>query len=214
MSSSKATIDKYQRLYVDLRFERGGLFELIQEKYHPTEVLYPGCSIHITPAFFFPYVVFIDQDPAAMTFFSTHELVLDLVRRHRKYRRSPYIRFISQDFTKPLPVPKNQFDLILALYAGGVSKACRSYLKIGGLLLTNNHQNDAVEATQDNELVLIAIVQKRQGKYRLIDKERGESLKIRNQTSQSKRYLRQTDSGVEYIENESYYIFKRTRPRQ
>jgi len=112
----------------------------------------------------------------------------------------------------PLPVPKNQFDLILALYAGGVSRACRSYLKIGGLLVTNNHQNDAVEAAQDNELALIATAQKRQGKYRLVEKEPGESLKIKDQTSQSKRYLRQTNSGVEYIEVESYYIFKRTRP--
>jgi hypothetical protein len=213
MSNSKASTDEYQKLYVDLGFERGGLFELIQEKYHPKQVLYPGCSVHITPAFFFPHVVFVDQDPAAMAFFSNHALVLDLVKRHRKYRRTPYIQFISQDFTTPLPVPKNQFDLILALYTGGVSKACRSYLKIGGLLITNNHQNDAAEATQDNELALIAIVQKRQGKYRLV-KEPSESLRIKNRASQSKRYLRQTSSGVEYIENESYYIFKRTRPRQ
>lgn len=214
MKNSKASIDKYQRFYVDLRFERNGLFKLIQEKYHPKEVLYPGCSTHITPAFFFPNVVFVDKDPAAMAFFSNHEIVLDLVKQRRECRISPYIQFIFQDFTKPLPIHKNQFDLLLALYTGGVSKACRSYLKIGGLLLTNNHKNDAVDAHRDNGFVLIAIVQKRQGKYRFVDKEPSDLFRIRNQTNQSKRYLRQIHGGVEYIENESYYIFRRIRSRQ
>jgi len=211
MNNSKATLDKYQRLYVELRFERGALFELIREKYHPTEVLYPGCSIHITPAFFFPHVCFVDRNPDAVDFFSNHEIVVDFIKRHRKYRRTPYIQFISLDFTEPLPVPENQFDLLLALFTGGVSKACKSYLKPGGLILTNNHQHDAVEASQDEELILIAIIQKRQGKYQLKDIEPGEHLRINSQTNQSKRYLRQTSSGVEYIESESYYIFRRIR---
>jgi len=214
LSNCKATLGKYQKLYADLRFERSDLFELIQAQYHPMEVLYPGCSIHITPAFFFPHVVFIDKHRDALEFFSDHELILDFIRRHRKYRRTPHIQFISQDFTKPLPLRKKQFDLVLALFTGGVSQACKAYLKMGGLILTNNHQNEALEATQDNELSLIAFIQKRQGKYRLTDIESGQSLKIKSQTSRSKHYLRQTTSGVEYIENESYYVFKRIRTCQ
>ena len=81
---------------------------------------------------------------------------------------------------------------------------------MGGFLLTNNHQNDAVEATRDRELALVAVVQKCQGKYRFVETKPGELLKIRNQDRRAKRYLRQTGSGVEYIENESYYIFERT----
>ncbi len=213
MNDSKAIADRYQKQYVDLRFERGGLFELIQERYQPEEVLYPGCSIHITPAFFFPHVVFVDQDPAATEFFSSHEMVLALVKRHRSYRRAPHIQFISQDFTRPLPVPEDQFDLLLALFAGGVSKACRPYLKMGGLLLTNNHQNDAVEAARDDELALIATIERRQGKYRLVEKESDEILNSSGHAGRSKRYLRKTNGGVEYIENERYYLFKRTRSR-
>jgi hypothetical protein len=200
----------YQRQYVDFRFERSGLFKLIQEKYHPKEVLYPGCSVHITPAFFFPHVVFVDHDPATMAFFSNQAIVLDLIKRHRRYRRTPYIQYIYQDFTKPLPVPEDQFDLILALYTGGVSKSCLSYLKKNGLLLTNNHQNDAVDASHYNELTLIAIAQKHQNRYRLIEKDIGEPLKIRHPAHKTKPYLRQTSSGVEYIENEKYFIFRRT----
>ena len=194
--------------------ERRGLFELIREKYLPREVLYPGCSIHITPAFFFPYVVFVDQNPTAAAFFSNRDSIREFVGRNRKYRRTPHIQFIAQDFTQPLPVLENQFDLVLALFAGGIAKACRSYLRMGGLLLTNNHQNDAVDASEDNQLVLLAIVQKHQGKYRLEEKKPGESPKFKSQARRPKRYLRQTSGGLEYIENESYYIFKRSRPRQ
>ena len=207
MNSSKAAVEKYQRRYIELRFERSALFQLIQEKYHPIEVLYPGCSIHITPAFFFPHVCFVDRNPEAVDFFSNREMLLDLVKRHRKYRRTPYIQFISQDFTEELPVPRDQFDLLLAPFTGGVSIACKPYLKLDGLILTNNHQNDAVEAIQDKELSLIATVQVRQGNYQLRDAEPGEQIKLA--TSQSKRSLRETSSGMEYIEKESYYIFRR-----
>jgi hypothetical protein len=204
-------IGNYHKQYVDLGFERSGLFELIREKYNPQEVLYPGCSVHITPSLFFPHVVYIDQDPAAKAFFSNRESLLDLINRKRRYHRTPHIQFIFQDFTQPLPILENQFDLILALYTGGVSKACKSYLKVGGLILTNNHHSDAIEAAQDSELTLIANGQKRKDKYRLIDTEPGENIKIDKRMGQSKRYLRQTSTGVEYIENERYYIFKRSR---
>ena len=211
MNKSKTTVDEYQKIYAALRFERSGLFELILEKYHPTEVLYPGCSSHITPAFFFPHVVFVDQNPEAMAFFSDHENILDLVMRQRRYRRKPYIQFIFQDFCKPLAVRKDQFDLVLALFTGGVARACKAYLKPGGLLLTNNHHDDAVEAAQDDELALTGMVEMRNGKYRLMNREAGEELTVMSQASRSKRYLRQTSRGAEYIENECYYIFKKSR---
>jgi hypothetical protein len=91
MSNSKAAADKYQKLYADINFGRGELFEFIQEKYHPTEVLYPGCSIHITPAFYFPHVVFVDQAPQAVAFFSDRAPILDLVNRRRKYQRKSWL---------------------------------------------------------------------------------------------------------------------------
>ena len=214
MSDNKVILAKYQKQYAELRFERGDLFKLISEKYHPTGVLYPGCSIHITPAFYFPHVVFVDKDRATLEFFSNHEVVLDFVMRNRQYRRKPYIHFIPQDFTKPLPVPENQFDLVLSLFTGDVSRACKQYLKTGGLLLTNNHQNDAVEAAQKTELTLIASVQFRRGRYQLIENNPDRSIKIKSQKGTTKNYLRQTSSGVEYIENEIYYVFKKNRPRQ
>ena len=211
MNDSKAILARYQQAYADISFERGGLFKFILQQYHPQEALYPGCSIHLTPAFYFPHVIFIDQDPQAMHFFSNQETVNDLVNRRRVYRRRPHIQFIFQDFTRPLPLIENQFDLLLALYTHGVAQACKSYLKMGGYYLSNNHQHDAEEAFQDDALALSAVVQKHQGKYRGVDFDPLHPFEVSKRASQSKRYLRQTSQGVEYIENESYYIFRRVK---
>lgn len=207
-------ITDYQKQYVDLRFERGKLFKLIQEEYHPIEVFYPGSSIHITPAFYFPHVVFVDKSPEAVKFFSNHKAVFDLVMRCRNYKRRPYLKFIAQDFTQPLQISEKQFDLILAIFTGGVARACKRYLKTGGLLLTNNHQNDALEAAQESELSLIANIQFRRGRYQLTENDTSRPIKIKSQRSITKNYLRQTSNGVEYIENEIYYLFQRTRPNK
>lgn len=206
MSNSSAQVEKYRRLYAGLRFERGALFELVRKTYHPVQVLYPGCSIHLTPAFYFPHVCFVDHSPEAADFFSDRQSLLDTISRQRKYRRTPYIQFIDQDFTEPLPLPAGQFDLLLALFAGGISKACQPYLKQGGLILTNNHHDDALEAAQDKELRWVASIRMHRGRYQLQEAEPGESIKP---ASRTKRYLRQTSSGAEYIENEHYYIFKK-----
>jgi hypothetical protein len=50
-------------------------------------------------------------------------------------------------------------DLLLALFAGGVARSCASYLKVGGLLLTNNHQSDAAEAVNDRSFTLKGMIQ-------------------------------------------------------
>lgn len=212
MNQNNTTIASYQKTYVAPKFERGALFAFMQKRYPLREVLYPGCSVHITPAYYFPHVVFVDQSPTAAEFFSDQETLLELIGRHRRYPRSPYIRFIAQDFTTPLPVARNQYDLLLALFTGGVSQACQGYLKIGGYVLTNNHQNDAIAAARDQELSLVGSIRKSGKQYQFVEREKTEGLlRSRQDHRRSKRYLRQTSSGVEYIENEVYYLFKKVR---
>ena len=60
----------YNRFYSALNFERAGLFKLIKDEYGCNTVLYPGCSIHITPSFYFQHVVYVDISEAAKDFFS------------------------------------------------------------------------------------------------------------------------------------------------
>jgi len=96
----------------------------------------------------------------------------------RKYRRNTNIQFIAQDFRKRLPLPRNQLDLILALYTGDVSKSYNSHLTTVGFLFINNYKNDMIEASKDNELTLISIIKKRKDKYRLINKMPDEIYRI------------------------------------
>lgn len=202
----------YQANYVDLGFERLGLFVLLAERYHPVEVLYPGCSTHLTPAFFFPHVIFVDRDPTAEAFFSEQAAILDRVKRNKRYRRAPYIQFLCQDFTQPLPLPPNQVDLLLALFTSGVAKACKSYLKTGGWLLTNNQHQDAFEAAQDPEYRLSAVIEMRQDKYQAREAETGDYIELAKEPGRTIRYLKQTSAGIKYIENVNYYLFQKVRP--
>lgn len=202
-------MEQYKSLYSDLRFEREGLFSFIHETYACRDVLYPGCSIHITPSFYFPHVVYVDQSKAASQFFAEQNSLLGFVNLHKAYKRSAYIRFIHKDYSTPLPLRENSFDLLLALFAEGVSKSCVRYLRIGGILLTNNHRGDAVDAARDASLALTAIVRFGKGKYR-VEEENPDPGTTAFQKPGS-RYLKQMSQGMVYVENETYYVFERQR---
>lgn len=199
-------MNAYNSQYADIHFERAGLFRAILEKYHPRDVLYPGCSVHVTPSLYFPYVVYVDQSEEAAAFFAAENAVLEFVNRNKHYRTSTYIRFIRQDYSQPLSQMEARFDLLLALFAGGIARSCAQYLKPGGLLLTNNHQGDALEAVRDPNLNLKAIVRFEKGGYSLLEKGLKETGIPRQKPNN--KYLKQANQGVEYIESEMYHIFE------
>lgn len=198
----------YESHYKELQFERTGLFKAIQNKFRSREVLYPGCSVHITPSLYFPHVVFVDQSEAAAQFFANETPLLEFVNRNKQYKRSAYVRFVQQDYSKPLPLKDGMFDLLLALFAGGIAKSCSKYLKPGGLLLTNNHQGDALDASNDFRFNLKAIVKFQKGKYAILE----DGLKDANipMRKVNVKDLRQANRGIEYVENELYYVFERS----
>lgn len=202
-------MNKYKLQYSDLKFERAELFRFIQQTYSCREVLYPGCSIHITPSLYFPYVVYVDQSQAAAQFFAEEKALNEFVNRKKSYKQTAYVRFIHQDYSAPLPFVDGSFDLVLALFAGGISAACARYLKIGGILITNNHQDDAVDAARDDRLVFKAIIRFNKGEYHLEEEIRDE--RKNTAPKSSSRYLKQTSQGLVYTENEIYLVFKRIR---
>lgn len=153
----------YKTQYADIHFERAGLFKALYEKYHPRDVLYPGCSVHITPSLYFPHVVYVDRSDAAAQFFADEQSLLEFVDHNKYYKPSTYIRFIQQDYSQPLLLREGTFDLLLSLFAGRIAKSCAQHLKSGGLLLTNNHQGDALDAAHDPTLKLKAVIQFQKG---------------------------------------------------
>jgi hypothetical protein len=205
-----STIDLYKKYYGSIQFDRANLFKLIKETYNCSEVLYPGCFIHITPSFFFPHVVYVDRNPDAVKFFADMDGVLQFINHNKNYKRTPYVRFIAQDYTTAMPLEDRQFDLVLSLYAGGISRVCKKYLKIGGILLTHNFQNEAGDAAADASLQLIAAIRFHKKAYTLIEDSPDTILSLRGK-AKTKRVLKQTSSGVECSENEDYFIFRRYR---
>ena len=199
----------YENHYTKLRFERAGLFKAIRDKYRCRDVLYPGCSVHITPSLYFPHVVYVDQSDRAAQFFADEKALLEFVNRNKQYRQSAYVRFIRQDYSQSLPLMEDAFDLLLSLFAGGIAHSCAEHLKPGGLLLTNNHQSDAMDAVNDGRFKLMATVRFQKGQYVILEDSVKEGT-IPTQKINSK-YLRQVDQGAEYIENETYYVFERSR---
>jgi hypothetical protein len=214
MMKPSAVLEAFHNRYSGIGFERGGLFRLLREEFRPDEALYPGCSIHLTPACFFPQTVFVDRDPAAERFFSQRADILEFVRRHRVYRRTPDIRFFHQDFTDPLPVRKDEFDLLISLFTVGVAKACQSHLKSGGLLLTDNYRQSAAGILRTGVFEPVAAVVFRKGKYVFTGMDEAGERKPAAEPEKQKRYLFRQAGGITFRDEETYFLYRKASRRR
>lgn len=205
-----AAIEQYQKQCVDINFERAGLFRVLKARYNCKEALYPGSSLHITPSLYYPHVVYVDRSAAAAEFFSDMDGIHAYVRRNKHYKRRAYIRFIAQDYTLPLPLPPGGFDLLISLYAGGVSQACKEYLKVGGVLVTNDHRNDVAGVMNDAGFELSALLRYSAGKYRFIDKDLDTQFAAMRNRKKGVDYLKSTSRGAAYQESiDVYFVFEK-----
>lgn len=146
----------YRERVVDPGLERSDLLELVLARTRARTVLYPGCSIHVTPSRFFEHVVYVDRSEVSRAFFADPAQVLGVVRGDASARAGASLRFLAADFTAPLPLPEGSFDLLLALGAGGVTRACHRYVRTGGFVLSDDHEGDAFEARSIGGLRLVA----------------------------------------------------------
>ena len=204
-----AVSDAYSKYYASLGFERLGLLAALRAEYACTSVLYPGCSFHIAPSFYFPHVVYVDQSLEVASLFADLPAVQDFIRPRRHYKRSAYIRFLALDYTVPLPLTE-KFDLLLSLYAPGAALACSPYLKRGGLLLSNDHQEDARQTVGDPTLSLVAGLQKKGSGYHFMNAQLASEALLRRSRRHSPDSLRQTSRGLQFREeSEQYFIFRK-----
>lgn len=205
--------DEFGRIYTDLQMERDGLFAGVARAYRCQTVLYPGCSIHVNPSFHFRHVVYVDRSEAAQRFFAAAADVLRLIDGRKRYAQPPHVRFLALDFTQPLPLRDASFDLVLALYAGGIARACKRYLRPGGYLLSNNHQDDAGQAAADAGYRLVAVIHEQQSQY-AIDRDRLDTyFAPRPKPAPDRAYMRESTPWPAYTRNADYYVFQRTSVR-
>jgi len=162
------SIDLYNKLYLDINFERAGLFEVVRNKYKCFTAIYPGCSVHITPSFYFQHVVYVDISQASRDFFNHTQSILDFVNTNKIYKQPAYVQFLENDYTGQLPLRENNYDLLIALYAEGITQSCKKYVKPGGIILTNNHHN-AIEALNDPLILLDALIRRKGKGYSVVE---------------------------------------------
>ena len=111
--------------------ERLAIFSVLSERFPIERVLYPGSYLHLAPSFVFPDVTFVDTDRRAREFFRDTALVQEIVTSRKIYSQAPAVMFCEGDYNAELPLPIGSFDLLVSLYAGFVSQACKRYLRAG-----------------------------------------------------------------------------------
>ena len=149
-------IDYYIDEYNGLLDNYSKIFKLINNEYSPQKVLYPGSYCHITPSLFYPYVVYVDNYKKIRNFF-TDDQVIAFIEKNKMYKEKAIMKFYFQDYKKDIEEESESFDLLISLNAGIISKACKKYLKNGGILLVNDEHYDARSAYLDKDFKLLAI---------------------------------------------------------
>ena len=204
------TSQAYRKYYIDRDYEQIDLFRSIRNSYHVSKAIYPGSYIHISPAFIFPYVVFIDSDKTAIKFFQTQSY-LGIVNSRKEYSEPSNIAFFGIDYRKFLEEYRSFFDLLISQYAGFISDVCKPYLRIGGYLLVNNSHGDAGFASIDKDYKLISAIHRTNGKYRLSDSSMEDYFKPKKEIIVTKDLLKQRKKGIGYTKTTSLYLFQKIR---
>ncbi len=195
--------EKYNQFYKSIEFERKGLFELIKKEFNSKSVLYPGCSIHVTPSFYFNHVVYVDKSQLSKDFFENSKQVLQLIDGNKVYTESSFWQFQSNDFRNIKNLRDNSVDLLLSVFSGEMIKYCERYVKPKGLILTTSLFSDNESIKNRSDYKLIGLIRCSNEKYKI-----DYSLQIKK-IKESK--LRRKSSGFKYIDNEEYYIYQKIK---
>lgn len=208
-SENKDKLKLYKTYYVDRQFERENVFLALRDRYSLQSALYPGSFVHITPSFVFSEVVYVDSNKPANRFFGNTAAIQELIEKRKDYDHEASFSFIHQDYTKPLPLPLNSFDLLISHYAGVVSQACKKYLKPGGILLANNSHADAGVAFLDDEFEFVAAVEPNRKKPILNSNLAQYFIPKNPSKNPNKEELIQSGKGIGYTHTASLYVFRK-----
>lgn len=188
--------------------DRWRLFSAVGQAIKAETVFYPGCYVDLAPSFVFPSVTYLDSDRQAPRFFADAVGVLELIAQHEG-SPEPDITFIHGDYTTPLDLPDEHFDLLVSLYAGFVSEHCTQYLKIGGTLLVNPSHGDAAMASIDPRYVLAGVVKSGAGNYRVDTRDLDSYLIPKEPQAITPESLHRTNRGIGYTRSPFAYLFTR-----
>lgn len=156
----------YDQLYVNLQFERAGLFRLVKKLIPVASAFYPCCSYHITPSFFFPRVYYLDKSDTAAAFFKDKAQV-DKIIDSRKEVSESHWEFIQADVTDSLDsIP--EVDLVIVLYGGDVLKHAFTKARPKGNILTSSDFSADTFLMNDPRYNCLFNVAFQSGEYRVL----------------------------------------------
>lgn len=197
----------YEQYHVAKKDERLELFEIMHAEYGTKSFLYPGCFVHITPAFVMPNATFVDTDKRARSFFGDPQTLV-FVDTSKRYKEQPKLRFLSRDYSEELPIERT-YDLVISQYAGFVSESCKRYLRKGGLLVANNSHGDASLASIDDDFRLIAVIQRRAEHFWISRTNLDEYFVPTKKVQVTRQLLYTIRRGVGYKRPASNYVFEK-----
>lgn len=173
------------------------------------QVLYPGSYVDISPSFVFPSVTYVDVDRRAAAFFEDIVGVNQIIQAHAGSPTAPRFAFHRADYTTDFGVADACFDLLISLYAGFVSEACATKLRIGGTLLVNPSHGDAAMASIDPRFQLAGAVVARSGEYRINTSDLDSYLVPKRPLAITKEGLHESGRGIAYTKPAFAYLFQR-----
>lgn len=209
MRQAKDVLQSYQKYYVDRDYEQIDLFQLLKSEFAINNVVYPGSFVHISPSFVFQKVSYIDSDKNAKLFFQQAQQLQAFIQHRKQYEVTPDVTFFGVDYNRTISELVDSCDLLISQFAGFISESCKTYLKIGGLLLVNNSHADAGLAALDNDYKLIATVHKNKGKYRISYSDLEAYFVAKGKPFMTKEFLHKLGRGVGYTKTAPLYLFRR-----
>ncbi|HEY8401694.1 MAG TPA: hypothetical protein VIK89_10550 [Cytophagaceae bacterium] len=168
---------KYDTLYRQLDFERKGLFQFLYKTLGNQKVLYPGCSFHITPSFYFSKVTYTDKSDEVARFFNQKESVLRLIDGEKSYKEQCNLEFIHATFGKDEIKLNKEYGLLLSIFAGDITRYFLPYVKSAGYILTSNHFSDLKYIQSRNFQLIGTIKADRKSVYRFVASDSGSASK-------------------------------------
>lgn len=203
--STRRLWDSYQQHPGD----RHRLFEAVAGAFDVSTALYPGCYVDIAPSFVLDTVTYLDVDRRAAQFFADAAGVDEIIRCHRSRGETAEWSFLNADYTSRLPLPEDDYDLLISLYAGFVSEHCTRHLRPGGLLLVNPSHGDTAMASLDPGYRLVAVITSGGGGYSVSRDDLDTYLTPKRDTGITREALRASSRGVAYTKSAFAYVFER-----
>lgn len=188
--------------------DRWRLFSAVAGALEAGTVLYPGCYVDIAPSFVFAAVTYLDMDKRTPGFFGDSAGICEIIASHDG-PAEPDVAFIHGDYTDPLDLPDEHFDLLVSLYAGFISEHCTQHLRVGGTLLVNPSHGDAAMASIDPRYRLSGVVISRDGNYRVDTTGLDTYLIPKKPREVTIDDLHDSGRGIGYTKSPFAYLFER-----